>query len=75
MLANASVGLYTFAVYGTFEGKTKMIDSILRRHTDPVTFHNISTNNTLITEPQEIKEAIRTYFENWTKSNPTNKEI
>ena len=41
-----------------------MIDSILRRHTDLVTFHNISTNDILITEPQEIKEVIRTYFEN-----------
>ena len=41
-----------------------MIDSILRRYIDPVTFQNIPTNDTLITESQEIKEAIRTYFEN-----------
>ena len=52
-----------------------MIDSILRRHTDPVTFHNISTNDTLITESQEIKEAIRTHFKNWTKSNPYNQDL
>jgi hypothetical protein len=36
-----------------------MINSILNRHTDPVYFHNIKTNNSVITDPTEILQHIQ----------------
>src|SRR5439155_1455129 len=54
---------------------TKMIDSVLHRHTDRVHFDNIKTENELITDPVQIQSKINTHFENWTKSNPYNKDL
>src|SRR5205814_8519502 len=51
---------------------TKMIDSVLQRHIDPVIIHNITKHNDIITEPNEIKEEIRKHFKSWTKSNLLN---
>ena len=52
-----------------------MINSILDRHREPAIFYNIHTPTELIHEPTQIKHYIRAHFENWTKSNLTNKEI
>ena len=54
---------------------TKMIDSVLHRHTDHVHFDNIKTENELITNPVQIQLKINTHFENWTKSNPYNQDL
>ena len=43
---------------------TKMIDSVLQRHTDLVILHNITKPNEIITEPNKIKEEIRKHFKN-----------
>ena len=50
--------------YNNFKSDTtKMIDSILKRHTDIVTFNNIKTPDSLITKPKEIKQKIQDHFE------------
>ena len=54
---------------------TKMINSILNRHTDPVHFDNIKTNNDLITDPTQIKSHIQQHFQQWTSYWPYNQEI
>ncbi|CAG8666147.1 33957_t:CDS:2 [Gigaspora margarita] len=38
------------------QNTSKLIDSILNRHQDPVVFHNIKTEDTIVTEPKQIKE-------------------
>ena len=43
-----------------------MINSVLNRHKDHVHFDNIKTENDLITDPKQIKNHIRNYFDNWT---------
>ena len=49
-----------------------MIDSILYRYTDPVSFHNIKQVDNLITLPSQIKQHVQDHFENWTKANSPN---
>ncbi|CAG8767416.1 13781_t:CDS:1, partial [Ambispora leptoticha] len=62
--------------YQNFQNNTsKMIKSILKKHTDPVILHNIRTHDNIITEPDEIKTAIQEHFKNWTKLNPTQTEL
>src|SRR5260363_167360 len=51
-----------------------MIDSILKRHQDPVVFYNIKTEDTIVTEPKQIKEEVRKHYEKWTQANPFNPE-
>ncbi|CAG8630497.1 12839_t:CDS:2 [Gigaspora margarita] len=51
---------------------TTMIDSILKRHTDRVSFLNLILPDAVITEPTEIKEKIKEHFTLWTKPNSTN---
>ena len=51
---------------------TKIINSVLQRHTDLVILYNITKPNEIITEPNEIKEEIRKHFENQTKPNTPN---
>ena len=41
---------------------TKMINSILNKHTDHVSFQNFKTDTDLITNPKLIKEQIKNYF-------------
>ena len=48
-----------------------MIDSVLNRRIDPVIIHNIKKNDSIITQPKQIKEEIRNHYEQWTKLNPT----
>ena len=57
------------------ENTTKMIDSILHRNRTPVTFYNIITPTSLLTHPQEIKNATVRHFHNWTKSNPLDQTL
>ncbi|CAG8800722.1 41257_t:CDS:1, partial [Gigaspora margarita] len=54
------------------QNTSKMIDSILNRHQDPVVFHNIKTENTIVTKPKQIKEEVRKHYEKWTQANPLN---
>jgi len=57
--------------YNNFaQNTTKMIDSVLNRRTEPVIFHNIKKDDSIITQPKQIKEEIRNHYEQWTKSNP-----
>src|SRR6185436_2462001 len=51
---------------------SKMIDSILQRHTDSVVLNNITHPSKIITEAKAIKKEIKEHFEKWTKSNHTN---
>ncbi|CAG8764535.1 22051_t:CDS:2 [Gigaspora margarita] len=54
------------------QNTSKMIDSILNRHQDPVVFYNIKTEDTTVTEPKQIKEEVRKHYEKWTQANPLN---
>ena len=47
-----------------------MINSILKRHTDPVLLHNICKADEVITEPELIRKEVQMHYENWTKPNP-----
>src|SRR5260364_408923 len=51
-----------------------MINSILKKEKDHISFDKIITTETIITDPTEIKNATSTHFKNWTKRNPTNEE-
>ena len=49
--------------YHNFSANTiYMIDSILTRHTDSVTFYNISIKDSIIYEPEKIKDHIKEHF-------------
>jgi hypothetical protein len=54
---------------------TKMINSILNRHTDHISFDNIKTENDLITDPKLIKNYIKNHFDNWTNYHPIDEQI
>jgi ribonuclease HI/endonuclease/exonuclease/phosphatase family metal-dependent hydrolase len=54
---------------------TKMINSILNRHTDSVHFDNIKTDTSIITEPNDIKSHIQDHFEKWTSHRPFDQHI
>jgi hypothetical protein len=54
------------------DNTTYMINSILKRHTDPVILHNICKQNEVITEPELIRREVQTHYENWTKLNLPN---
>jgi len=54
---------------------TKMINSILDRHTDYISFDNIKTENDLITDPKLIKNHIKNHFDNWTNYHPIDEQI
>ncbi|CAG8697510.1 8884_t:CDS:1 [Gigaspora margarita] len=56
------------------QNTSKMIDSILNRQQDPVVFHNIKTEDTIVTKPKQIKEEVRKHNEKWTQTNPLNLE-
>ena len=51
-----------------------MINSILDRHTNHVSFQNFKTDTDLITDPKLIKEQIRNHFDQWTGFKPTNQQ-
>jgi len=51
---------------------TRMIDSILHRRAECINFKKIIKPDQVLTDPIEIKEAARTHFQNWTKTNTTN---
>ncbi|CAG8645353.1 7122_t:CDS:1 [Paraglomus brasilianum] len=58
-----------------FQTNTKrIIDSILKRKRNRVTFDNIIKVDEVITDGKGIKEEVVMHFKNWTKYNPTNKE-
>ncbi|CAG8804161.1 26950_t:CDS:2, partial [Gigaspora margarita] len=59
--------------YNNFlDNTTRMIDSVLGRHMDVVTYDNIRTPSGIVTEAEE--EATRHHFCSWTKLNPINQE-
>ena len=63
---------YVHRRYTDFKDNTsRMINSILQRQQDRISFEKIITPDSVITEPQQIKETTRIHFQNWTKSNPT----
>ncbi|CAG8671765.1 19516_t:CDS:1 [Gigaspora margarita] len=51
------------------ENITWMINSILARHSDRVSFKKIIMEDKVITESKAIKEATRSHYKNWTKFN------
>ncbi|CAG8805259.1 20113_t:CDS:1, partial [Gigaspora margarita] len=53
---------------------TRIIDSMLGRHTEAVTYNNIRTPLGTNTKTEDIKEATRLYFHSWTKLNPIDQE-
>ena len=58
-----------------FQTNTKrMIDSILKRKRNRVTFDNIIKADEVITDEKGIKEEVVKHFKNWTKRNPTDEE-
>lgn len=56
------------------DNTTKIINSVLGRHTDRVTFDNIITPTEVITQPDQIKAVTRQHFKNWTRANLPNEE-
>ncbi|KAF0510188.1 hypothetical protein F8M41_018446 [Gigaspora margarita] len=56
------------------DNTTRMIDSVLGRHTDAVTYNNIRTPFGIVTKADDIQEATRCHFCNWTKPNSINQE-
>src|SRR5205085_7875787 len=54
---------------------TKMINSILNRHTDHISFQNFKTDTDLITDPNSIKEQVKNYFDQWTEYRPIDQQI
>ena len=51
-----------------------MINSILNRHTDYVSFQNFKTDTDLITDFKLIKKQIRNYFDQQTEFKPINQQ-
>ena len=51
-----------------------MINSILDRHTDHVSFQNFKTDTDLITDPKLIKEQIKNHFDQWTEFKSINQQ-
>src|SRR6185295_13745180 len=59
--------------YSDFKDNTsRMLDSILQRRAKPISYEKVITADSIITNQEEIKEAVRTHFKNWTKKNPSN---
>src|SRR5260364_152290 len=54
---------------------TKIINSILNRHTDSVYFDNIKTEDNIITNPSCIKQHIQSHFCQWTAHQSHNQTI
>src|ERR1043165_3863333 len=54
---------------------TKMINSILNRHTETVHFNNIKTDTETITDPITIKQHISNHYNEWTAHTPFNTAI
>ena len=52
-----------------------MLDSILQRRAEPISFKKIITQNSVITDSKEIKRAVQTHFKDWTKANPPNETL
>ena len=72
---NEKIKFYNNRRYSDFkDNTTRMIDSILQRHTDQVNYEKIILNNEILTEPKDIKEATQQHFKNWTRENKTNKD-
>ena len=46
------------------QNTSRMIDSILKRHSDRISFEKIITPEAVITNPQEIKRAVKEHFQN-----------
>jgi len=69
------IKFYTNRRYNDFKDNTgRMINSILKKEKDHISFDKIITTETIITDPNEIKTATSNHFKNWTKHNPTNEE-
>ena len=49
-----------------------MINSILKHNQNQVSFDKIIISDRIINNLEEIKQATKEHFNNWTKHNPTN---
>ena len=57
------------------DNTTQMIDSILKRNIQPITFDNIIISDNIITNSSKIKNYVKTHFKNWTQHNPPNLDL
>ena len=58
--------------YDNFNNNTtKMINSILSRHSEPVDLSRIILMDSVITDKNDIKLEVKNHFKNWTKLNST----
>jgi len=53
---------------------SRIIDSILKRNNDCISFEKIILPDNIITDQEEIKEATRNHFSKWSKENPPNQD-
>ncbi|CAG8839643.1 1876_t:CDS:2, partial [Gigaspora margarita] len=59
--------------YNNFaQNTTKIIDSILNRHIDPIIFHNVKTEDRVITKPKQINKKIQNTEQNQISSTKAN---
>ncbi|CAG8842619.1 7688_t:CDS:2, partial [Gigaspora margarita] len=62
------INRYIIKKYNNFANNTtRIIDSILERHTDAVAYNNIRTPSRIVTKTENIKKATRLHFCSWTK--------
>ena len=54
---------------------SRMINSILKCNQKQVSIDKIITADRIINDPEEIKQATKDHFNNWTKHNPTNPDF
>ncbi|CAG8607066.1 2867_t:CDS:2, partial [Gigaspora rosea] len=67
------IKFYTNRRYDDFRDNTsRMLDSILKRNNDRISFEKIVLPDNVITNQKEIKEAIRNHCSKWSKENPPN---
>src|SRR5260363_190209 len=52
-----------------------MLDSILKRHKDPIKMEKVILPDRVITDKAEIKEHFRLHFKHWMRRNPPNEEF
>ncbi|CAG8779613.1 4962_t:CDS:1 [Gigaspora margarita] len=51
-----------------------MINSILGKHIDTVTFDNVNNSESILIDPREIKNATKDHFYRWTRANQIDEE-
>jgi len=65
------IDLFTSRRYNDFScNTTKILDSILKRKSEPVRTDKIILPDRVLTEKQEVKDHIQSHFRTWTRQNP-----